>query len=296
MALHEERRVERQSDLRRREREIEKGVVRNVPAEHRGRQERPAERRDVGEVVELDEVEAVRREGRPVESGRGGVPRPEGDLREAVRVGEKALGAERQDRSEVEVGVERQNLADRSGKTGRRQGGVIQDSQRPLAVPREVGRLVRQVGQPGSDVTLEDEDVAAAAGQGVGVEALLDLGEKRRQAGGPEGEKGAQGGPAVAVLGAARCGHGRLLVRMANEKGGRRAGRAATGAPFSALKIRTRGVKKLLSATRRKPSPSTSIEAIWPGLSKTVPKTWPVVGSNALTKSWNEASETTQKP
>src|SRR2546430_11471073 len=53
-------------------------------------------------------VEAVRGEGGPVQPGPGRIPEAEGDLGEPVRVGEESLRADRQDRAEVEVGVERE--------------------------------------------------------------------------------------------------------------------------------------------------------------------------------------------
>src|SRR5207247_6085721 len=90
--LAEERRVERQARLRRLEGEVKEGVPPDLAPEHGGGQERAAERAHVGEVVELDQVEAVGWEAGAVDPRGMAVPEPEGDLREAVRVGLKALG------------------------------------------------------------------------------------------------------------------------------------------------------------------------------------------------------------
>src|SRR5262249_18750784 len=141
------------------------------------------------------------------------------------------------------------------------QRGVVQHPQRPLAVGREVRRLVRQPGEARRDVPLGEEDVVALAGERVPLEALDHLrgGGGLARSGRRDG-CGEEGGPDKGVTDeeeaddrrqATRTDHGRLLVRTAKENGGTRAGSEATGAPFSALKIRTRGEKKLPSATSR---------------------------------------------
>src|SRR3989442_1310471 len=91
----------------------------------------------------------------------------------------------------------------------------------------------------GSEVPVDEEMIAARAREGIGVEALDDLGGGGCRAPGAQNQGETEGGGLDdPVEGAGGRGHGRLLVRTAKENGGRRAAQAGTRAPLSGFKIK----------------------------------------------------------